>query len=109
MSEEKERWIKSKVIIFFGLNNQFAGMYLVDTHEQVEMIKNLVYDFPYSFEIYEDIPRLTEVTSVNVDRAEKTVETEISCDMPHVRMKTLKHLDKDEKFFNKIEEIFGSS
>lgn len=100
-----EKWIKSKVVVFFGLNNQFAGMYLVDNQEQVDLISTLVYDFPYYFKIYDDIPRLTESISIamNKDMSTSTKITDIDG-----FTKTVHKTHINQKLFKEVEEIFGS-
>tara|TARA_R110001592_G_scaffold298074_1_gene568624 strand:+ start:1902 stop:2240 length:339 start_codon:yes stop_codon:yes gene_type:complete len=112
MSKEK-KWIRAKVVVFFGLNNQFAGMYLVDTKEQVDLIMKLVYDYPYHCKVYEDIPSLNESLQFDINMVTGSIVTHIT-DIDgltkSVPDKTMTGMSKEkEELFNKIEEIFGSS
>lgn len=52
--KQQERWIKSKIAIVLGINNQFAGMCLVENEEQIKKIRE-EYDFPYLVQIVDDI------------------------------------------------------
>lgn len=101
-----EKWIKSKVVVFFGLNNQFAGMYLVDNQEQVDLISTLVYDFPYYFKVYDDIPRLNESISIQMDTADNLVFATIT-DIDGFTKKVCK-THASQSLFDKIEELFGN-
>jgi hypothetical protein len=109
--ELKEMWIKSKVVVFFGINNQFAGMYLVDNQEQVDLITKLVYDFPYYCKVYDDIPRLSESVTFNMDGKKGEVITHIT-DIDGVVKNVPKNADgmrmTTDDLFGKIEEIFGN-
>jgi len=107
----RKRWIKSKVVVFFGLNNQFAGMYIVDNTEQVEAIQKLVYDYPYHYKIYDDIPRLDESVSLHMDYATGDIATHIT-DIDGVVKdvkKNVKDFMETNDFFEKIAEIFGNN
>ena len=70
-------WIKSKIIVFFGINDRFAGMYVVDNEDQISILKELFYDFPYYYKVYDDIPRLTEAmvdTTIDPESGDITAE-----------------------------------
>lgn len=56
---KKERWIKSKIAVVLGINNQYAGMCMIDNEEELDKVKT-AYGFPYAVMIVEDIPSLEE-------------------------------------------------
>lgn len=109
--EVKLRWIKSKVVVFFGINNQFAGMYIADNKEQIEMLEQLVYGFPLYYKVYDDIPRIEDcIKSIKMDGLNATVDTQIEDVDGLVKHNILHTHMKAEEFQNfckKIEEIFG--
>ena len=57
--EVKPRWIKSKIAVVLGINNQYAGMCIVNNQDELDKIKG-EYDFPYLVEVIEDIPSLED-------------------------------------------------
>lgn len=108
---EKEEWIKSKVVVFFGLNNQFAGMYIVDNQDEVDLIMKLVYDYPYYCKVYDDIPRLDESVKFTIDGKSGSVSTQITDIDGNVRnipKSPDEIMERPEDLFKKIEEVFGN-
>lgn len=113
----KEKWIKSKAVIFLGLEDRFAGIFIADNQEQIDMIRELMYDYPYTCTVYDDISRLTECVTVTRDVEDGTIYTtmdylegkEIVRRSSRKSLKELNKPDSDEEFFKKIEEIFGTS
>ncbi len=108
---KEERWIKSKVLVIFGINNQFAGMYVVENIVEVELIMKLAYDFPYHYKLYDDIPRLNEsvrIVSGWVDGLITTSITGIDGDVKSIAKHVSSLMDSKEILFKKIEETFGS-
>jgi hypothetical protein len=105
------KWIKSKVVVFFGIGNQFAGMYIADNQEQIKMLEKLVYGFPMHFRVYDEIPRITDcIKSINTYGNVITTEVEdIDGNIKFYDFST--HLSDDDfnNFFAEVEEIFGSS
>jgi site-specific DNA-adenine methylase len=59
LEEEKSMWIKAKIAVVLGINNQYAGMCLVNNQKELDKIKE-EYDFPYIIEVIEDIPSLDD-------------------------------------------------
>jgi hypothetical protein len=59
LEEYNPRWIKSKIAVILGINNQYAGMCYVNNQDELDEVKK-EYDFPYIVEIIEDIPSLEE-------------------------------------------------
>lgn len=107
----KEKWIRSKVVVFFGLEERFAGMFLVDNQEQVDLIMKLVYDFPYHCKVYDDIPRLNESLSFSMDGATGEVIThitDIDGGIKNIPKNAKEIMSDKEMLFKKIEEIFGN-
>lgn len=104
-------WIKSKVVVFYGINNQFAGMYIADNQEQIQMLEKLVYGFPMYYKVYEDIPRITEsIKKIKMDAKDGTVNTQIE-DIDGVVKNNIYNTSLVDgeltDFFQKITEIFG--
>lgn len=107
------KWIKSKVVVFFGIGNQFAGMFTVDSQEQIDMLQKLMYEFPIYYKVYDEIPRIEEaIQSIHTHYQHKTVKTTLKDIDGVVKTDVLDTHMKGEEFLNfckKIEEIFGSS
>jgi hypothetical protein len=59
ITEESGVWIRSKIALVLGINNQYAGMCMVDNPSDLNKIKEK-YDFPYIIEVVDDIPSLEE-------------------------------------------------
>lgn len=55
-----EKWIKSKVAVVTGINNQFACICIVENQQQILKLKEK-FDFPYLVELYDEIPTIDEV------------------------------------------------
>lgn len=64
--EMEERWIKSKVAVVLGINNQYAGMCLVENPKDIKKVEEK-YPFPYVIEVVEDIPSMKDFLNSKKD------------------------------------------
>lgn len=97
-------WIKSKVIVFFGINDRFAGMYVVDNEDQILILKELFYDFPYYYKVYDDIPRLTEaMVDTTIDPESGDITAEIK-DINRMNKRIKKNKSELNTSFEKLQE-----
>jgi hypothetical protein len=101
---ESDKWIKSKIVVFFGMYDRFADMF--------NAIASLVYPFPYYYKIYDDIPRFSESASnVTMDYKDKSVSMELKSINGTVSMHMTvlqSHSTEFEDSVKIVEELFGN-
>jgi len=110
MSKENQ-WIKSKIVVFFGVNERFADMFTVDSQFEIDLIHSTVYPFPYYYKVFDDIPRVSEsVSKMTMNGEEKSISVEMKSinGMVSTHKNILKaHATEYEDCVNKIEKLFG--
>lgn len=66
IKKEERWWIKSKVAVVLGLNNQYAGMCLVESPKDIKKVEEK-YPFPYIVQVVEDIPSMEDFLNSKKD------------------------------------------
>lgn len=64
--KSEERWIKPKIALVLGINNQYSGMCKVDSLEDIKKVKEK-YHFPYAVQVVEDIPSIDDFLNSKKD------------------------------------------